>query len=210
MQVTLNGSQVDFRDAVTHWERNFRSVPVSEILRAGENILEVAFPYHALSEIEPVYITGDFGVRLDGQEPVITTEAAMIGTGSWVRQGLPFYSGEIIYRIPFEAPVDGARVRLRLRDPRGSLFRFRVNGRDAGKILWNPYELDLTPYIRSGGNLLEITVVGSRQNTFGPLHDQQSDGEGAVASPDHYQNENLLREQWSLHDYGLMGGLEFF
>ncbi len=210
MQVTLNGSQVDFRDAVTHWERNFRSVPVSEILRAGENILEVAFPYHALSEIEPVYITGDFGVRLDGQEPVITPEAAMIGTGSWVCQGLPFYSGEIIYRIPFEAPVDGARVRLRLRDPRGSLFRFRVNGRDAGKILWNPYELDLTPYIRSGGNLLEITVVGSRQNTFGPLHDQQSDGEGAVASPDHYQNENLLREQWSLHDYGLMGGLEFF
>ena len=99
-------------------------------------------------------------------------------------------------------------VALPLRDPRGTLFRFRVNGHDAGKILWAPYELDLTPFLQPGTNRLEVTVVGSRQNTFGPLHDRESDGEGAVASPFHYESESSLREQWSLHDYGLMGGAE--
>jgi len=208
MKVTLNNKTVDFQNAGTHWERNFRSVPIVGYLQAGENTVEVSFPYDCLSEIEPIYVIGDFGVRLDSQEPVITSRAAKLELGSWVQQGLPFYSGEVTYLIPFDAPLDGSRIRLRLRNPQGTLFRLRVNGQDAGKILWSPYQSDLTPFVLKGANLLELTVVGSRQNTFGPLHDRQSDGEGAVASPEHYQNEAFLREQWSLHDYGLLGGIE--
>lgn len=204
MEVTLNGRAVSFRDAAEHWERNFRSVPVADYLRAGENTVEVSFPYDELSEIEPIYLTGDFGVRLDGQEPVIISPVATLETGSWVPQGLPFYSGEVTYRMPFDAPRDASRVSLRLRNPQGTLFRVRINGQDAGKILWSPYERDLTPFLLKGPNRLELTVVGSRQNTFGPLHDRQCEGEGAVASPEHFQNEALLREQWSLYDYGLM------
>ncbi len=206
MRVTLNGTVVDFTNATAHWERNFRSVPVAGSIRTGENQIEVAFPYNHRAEIEPVYITGDFAVRLDGQDPVLAAEAPKLEAGSWVGQGLPFYSGEITCTMPFEQPA--GHVRLRLRDPRGTLFRFRVNGQDAGKILWAPYELDLTPFLQPGTNRLDVTVVGSRQNTFGPLHDRESDGEGAVASPFHYESESSLREQWSLHDYGLMGGAE--
>ena len=208
MEVTINDKLVDFREAVTHWERNFRAVPITQCLHAGNNTVVVSFPYDCLSEIEPIYVTGDFGVRLDDQEPVITSRATTLSTGSWVQQGLPFYSGEITYQIPFDAPVNAGCVRLRLRNAQATLFRLRVNGEDAGKILWSPYESDLTPYVIAGANLLELTVIGSRQNTFGPLHDRQSDGEGAVASPEHYQNEAFLREQWSLHDYGIMGGIE--
>ena len=124
---------------------------------------------------------------------------------------MPFYPGEITYRMRFDRPgptTAGSQVLLRLRDPRGTLFRFQVNGRDAGKILWGPAELDLTPFLQPGTNHLEVTVVGSRQNTFGPLHDRESDGEGTYAGPEHYTQESFLRESWSLHDYGLIGGAE--
>ncbi len=211
MRVSLNGTALDFQHSTAHWERSFRSVPVTGRLREGENQIEIAFDYDYRSEIEPVYLTGAFGVRLDGQTPRLTRETRMIAEGSWVEQGMPFYPGEITYRMRFDRPgatTAGSQVLLRLRDPRGTLFRFQVNGRDAGKILWGPAELDLTPFLQPGTNHLEVTVVGSRQNTFGPLHDRESDGEGTYAGPEHYTQEPFLRESWSLHDYGLIGGAE--
>ncbi|MFZ4779410.1 MAG: hypothetical protein ACOYM3_28950, partial [Terrimicrobiaceae bacterium] len=155
MCVAFNGTLIDFQDSTMRWERNFRSIPIESKIQEGENHIEVSFPYHFLSEIEPLYIVGDFGVRLIGQKTEITSESPVLHCGSWVEQALPFYSGEITYKMSFERPPEAGTVHLRLRDPRGTLFRFRINDSDTGKIFWSPYELDLTNFVIPGINRLE-------------------------------------------------------
>ncbi|MGB9588296.1 MAG: hypothetical protein ACPL7O_08960, partial [Armatimonadota bacterium] len=91
--------------------------------------------------------------------------------------------------------------------PSGILYKVRVNGRDAGNILWRPFQLDLTPLLQTGKNELEIEVVSSRQNSLGPLHEWEGD-DNMWVGPDAFQAEPLLREELSLFDYGLLGGAE--
>jgi len=82
-----------------------------------------------------------------------------------------------------------------------------VNGSDAGKILWRPFELDITPFLRAGSNELEIEVVSSRQNTLGPLHEWEGD-DNMWVGPNAFEQDPMLREEFSLFDYGLLGGAE--
>ena len=39
-------------------------------------------------------------------------------------------------------------------------------------IAWEPYEVDVTESVRTERDL-EITVLGTRKNTFGPLHTRE-------------------------------------
>jgi hypothetical protein len=48
--------------------------------------------------------------------------------------------------------------------------RVRVNGKAAGFILTAPWSLDVTPWMTSGANTIEATVVGTLKNTLGPHH----------------------------------------
>ena len=43
----------------------------------------------------------------------------------------------------------------------------RVNGEDAGRILFRPYEIDITKFVREGENEIEVEVTGSMANIYG-------------------------------------------
>jgi hypothetical protein len=102
---------------------------------------------------------------------------------------------------------DGKRVFLRLKGASGILYKVMVNGRDTGEILWQPHILELTDHIVAGTNKIEITVVSSRQNTLGPLHEVNGD-DNLWVGPDAFEGEWNIREELSLFDYGLIGGAE--
>ncbi|MEI6914270.1 MAG: hypothetical protein WCL39_03975, partial [Armatimonadota bacterium] len=123
-----------------------------------------------------------------------------------VTQGYPFYSGRMLYSCGFEG-TEGSQTFLRLKNPSGTLFNIRLNGRDAGRILWRPYLVELTELVRNGYNDLEIEVVSSLQNTWGPLHEKIGD-DNNWCSPAAFELEKFLREEFSLYDYGLLGGAE--
>ena len=42
-----------------------------------------------------------------------------------------------------------------------------VNGKPAGRLLFMPYELDITEFVEPGENTVEVTVTGSMANTYG-------------------------------------------
>lgn len=207
-EVKVNGQKLDTSKAIWHWDRGFGQVEITDQVKKGENTVEFAFDYDFLSEVEAAYIVGDFGVRLaNPYEGEIIEEPCELYNGSWMQQGYPFFSGMMTYRTTFKSPVDEKRTFLRLNRPSGIMYKVRVNGRPAGKILWRPFELELTEFLKAGRNELEIEVVSSRQNTFGPLHER--DGEDfPYCGPNAFEDEDTVKPEFSLFDYGLLGGAE--
>lgn len=207
-RVIVNGNVIDPSTASWHWDRAFGKVDIADLVKPGVNEVEVHLNYDFLTVVEPAYIVGDFGVRLaNPYEGEIVEEPSMLRSGSWVDQGYAFYSGSMVYATSVDVPADGKRTILRLKGPSGILYKIRINGRDAGKILWRPFQLDITPFLQAGRNELQIEVVSSRQNSLGPLHEWEGD-DNMWVGPDAFQAEPLLREELSLFDYGLLGGAE--
>ena len=52
--------------------------------------------------LEAMFLLGEFGVDVKGSTAVITALPEKIGFGDICSQGLPFYGGNLVYRIPVE------------------------------------------------------------------------------------------------------------
>jgi len=208
-RLTVNGTPVETAACAWHWDRGFGKVEITNLLRPGKNVVDFALDYSFLSEIEQAYLVGDFGVRLRTPwEGELCDEPRLLANGSWVDQGYPFYPGSIVYQAEVRwRKRKATRTVLRLTNPSGTLFIVRVNGAEAGRILWSPYELDLTDHLRSGANTLEIEVVSSQHNAHGPLHVREGDSFRWFGPPA-FEGEWVLKKEFSLFDYGLLGGAE--
>jgi len=208
-RLSVNGARVETPCCGWHWDRGFGKVAIGNLLKPGENVIDFAFNYDFLSEVEQAYIVGDFGVRLRSPfEGELCDEPKSLANGSWVDQGYPFYPGSMVYATEvLHHPKKGARTILRLQNPSGTLFIVRVNGAEAGRILWRPYNVDLTPHLKAGKNSLEIEVVSSGQNAHGPLHVRHGDS-FLWFGPNAFEDEWAVKKEFSLFDYGLLGGAE--
>lgn len=207
-ELCVNGQPVSIEGAGWHWDRNFGKVDVAGLIRKGENTVVFKVDYDFLTEVEAAYVVGDFGVNLlSHSSGEIIDEPARLTNGSWLEQGYPFYSGSITYHGNINLPSGYRRVFLRLKGASGILYKVSVNGRSAGEILWQPHILEISDYLNPEANTIEITVVSSRQNTLGPLHEVNGD-DNLWVGPDAFEGEHNVREDFSLYDYGLMGGAE--
>ena len=57
----------------------------------------------------------------------------------------------------------------------------KINGADAGTVMWQPYEVNALNLLRQGKNSIEITVTGNLRNLLGPHH--LSEGECFAVAP---------------------------
>lgn len=135
-------------------------------LHAGENQLEVTLPFGRRDGLEWCYLLGDFGVTLQGSYRCLVPKVEMLGFGDVTRQGLPHYSGNITWHIPVEC--SGTKLRITAPHYTGAAIRVMLDGQDVGYIVYPPYQLvlDVVP----GRHELALTVLGHRENAFGPLH----------------------------------------
>jgi len=207
-RLVVNGSEIDTAHAGWQWDRAFGKAEIGNLVKRGENIIDFHVRFDFLTEIEPAYIVGDFGVEMiDLRAGKIVPEPKKLKAGSWTDQGYPFYSGRMIYKCDVNLADENQKLVLRLLRPSGTLFKVRVNSEEVGRILWRPYELNLSPFIKKGTNALEIEVVSSLQNTWGPLHNIEGD-DFMWVGPNAFENDAELREEINLFDYGLLGGAE--
>lgn len=206
-RLTVNGRDVDLGSSRWRWDRTFRVYDVTEMIQPGANGVELHGTFGVSAEIEPVYLVGDFGVRLQGHTgTAMVDEPTELRDGSWVQQGYPFYAGAMRYRTRFSVEADSARHFLRLVRPSGTLFRVEVDGRPAGAMLWRPHVLEL-PDLAPGEHELTVEVVASVQNLFGPLHEREGE-DNHWTGPNAFEIEAFLFDNWSLLDTGLLGGAE--
>lgn len=103
-----------------------------------------------------------------GNEWEFTTaggQTSTIRTGSWTDQGYEHYSGEGVYRQTVELPpfLRCQRIVLRADDP-AEVVEFVVNGASAGVRLWHPFQVDITPLVKPGPNLIELKITNTLVN----------------------------------------------
>jgi len=205
----VNGKQVETRTDEWRWDKQFGEIDITPNVVVGTNEIELFCKYNADVEIEDTFLVGDFGVkRIDPLTYAITGEPTQLHDGSWVDQGYPFYCGNMRYLKHIEVPIrKGATYVLRLINPRGTLFSVSLNGRVAGVIWKQPWELNLTKLLGKKGNVLEIEVISSLRNTFGPLHHRGGD-KLPWTGPGEFVDERQWTDQYQFAPYGLLGGAE--
>ncbi len=172
-RVEVNGRRVQPLDGEWWLDRDFGVFPIGPHVRKGRNTLTVTSrPFSVHSELEPVYILGDF--RLENREEGFRIlPPGPLDLGSWSDQGLPFYGSSVKYTRIFQRSVDDVkrhRYYLRLENWQGAVAEVRVGGRSAGLVAFPPYELEITEHLAAGPNEIEVIVIGTLRNTLGPHH----------------------------------------
>ncbi|MFO7852731.1 MAG: glycosyl hydrolase [Bacteroidota bacterium] len=166
--VYINGQEVE-KIPDEHWiDKDFPVFHVGPFLQAGENTLTLKAPrMHILAEVMPVYLLGDFLVK-PGEKGFEIAGGEINSAGAWQEAGLPFYSQEVSYSLNFDVgEISGSAFKVQLGDWKGTLAEVLVNGEKAGLIAWQPYEVDVTEWLKTGSNKITVKVVGSLKNTFG-------------------------------------------
>jgi len=206
-RISVNGQFIPATGDERHWDRQFGKVPIVQEVRSGLNQIELSTTFARDTEIEDVYLVGGFATATDDNERFrLVPEPEALENGDWVPQGYHFYAGNMVYSRTVDLPKpSGARVKVVLGSPRGSLFRVSLNGSDPRIVAWQPWEVDVTEAAHEGENLLEIEVLGTLRNTMGPLH--HKDGDNLPwTGPGQFSDEDNWTDEYQFAPYGLVEG----
>lgn len=195
---SLNGVALHAPDLNDWWADNaFVKTPVPEgALRLGENVVEIEVEFKRTTNVEALYLLGNFGVRAGAD--CVNTVTSLPGTlplNGTAERGLPFYTGRITYEIPasrYADCVDESARRVKLRVPRAVGALTAVDdGERVQRLFCEPFEADVTGAVRAG-RTLKLTLVNTRRNVFGPMHVLPA--ECRVCGPEHFVTDG---DQWS-------------
>lgn len=202
-KVTVNGTPVTHREGQWWLDTGFGVYGIGALVKAGANSITIATsPMSVHSELEPVYLVGDFSASPQ-QQGFLLAAPAPVKLGAWKEQGLPFYSQTVSYSAKYTLRHGGA-YRVSLGRWAGTVAEVKVNGRPAGIIGWQPYELEIGPLVRDGENTVEVIVYGSLKNLLGPHHGKINPG---LVSPGSFRNAPSPQPPGASYDqlpYGLM------
>jgi hypothetical protein len=202
--VSVNGKPVTARPGEWWLDRAFGVYDIGAFTAEGRNSITLtASPMTIHSELEPVYVLGNFGVAPQAKGFKLVAPAAL-SLGAWKDQHLPFYPDEVAYRHTFSLKRAAGPYKVRLGKWSGTVAQVKVNGEAAGIIGWQPYELDITKLVRDGENRVEVLVCGSNKNLLGPHHGNPKPG---LVSPPLFRNAPREMPPGSAYDligYGLM------
>jgi hypothetical protein len=223
-QIRVNGKLLQNLDQGCYRDTSFRKIDLEGALREGHNdlILTTRFAqepevYEALrrarefegernkltydSEIEAVYLVGDFGVQTPGTYEQLSRHAMrysgpfVLGPlpetarlGDLTPQGLPFFNGTAVLSTSIRLTRSETHNRsIRLDRVAGHIAELRVNGETVGKWFWPPYETRLEGVLAEGENRIEIELTGGLRNLLGPHHLEE--GESYAVGPGSFFKE---------------------
>ncbi len=163
--VSVNGKTIPGKSRGYFLDPAWGKIPVGKYLRMGRNEIILDCPrYREELELENAYLVGDFQVRnlrLCGK--------AGLRLGDWTKQGYPFYAGRMKYETGFNL-TEKRPLWLELEKFSGMAVRVDVNGREAGVIWTQPYQVEITKLVKKGKNRLTLIVYSTLRNLLGPLH----------------------------------------
>ncbi len=207
-RVSCNGIPINPKQDAWWLDRSFGVFEISNHLKPGYNMITIqADPMDIHAELEPVYLTGNFGLKPDEKGWILIPQEKL-EIGSWKEQAMPFYSNSVSYIKSFDVSDQITACKIKLNQWRGTVAEVTVNGENAGIIGWEPYELDISDWIKNGRNEVEVKVIGSLKNLLGPHHNNPTYGLVTPWSffyaPDH-QPPGL---SYHVLDYGLLEDFE--
>lgn len=170
-----NGVRLTNTDPHDWWVDNaFKKMKIPEgALKNGENIITVVTDFKRTTNIEAVYLLGQFGVIAKAGASRLVEMPETLSLTDMTERNLPFYSGRATLVIPesvYEPLIDknAGKILVKIPSGTGTLVSVEACGQKHA-IAWEPWTADVTDAVKSGEDI-RITLVNSRRNSFGPLH----------------------------------------
>ncbi len=160
----------------------FRNIAAAKIFEAEKNKLSYD------SEIEAVYLCGNFGVKSPAPFEPLEDYNVSRNAGPFIlealpetvdlthleQSGFPFFAGELTFAQTMELSVEEALCSSSsfvLKRIYANVADIRINGTYIGKLTRPDYILNIPGGIlKAGTNEVEITLVNSLRNMLGPFH----------------------------------------
>ena len=158
-EIFWDGEKVESRICGYYVDRSIHTVCLPPLTRGNHELL-VRIPYSRRFNVEAMYLLGDFGVEVKGRSAVLTAPVRELAFSDICGQRLPFYGGNLRYRMEFETDTE-EELAVEVSRYRCSLLKVFLDNRECGKIVTPPYlaELGLVP---PGKHILEIEAFGNR------------------------------------------------
>ena len=169
-------------------------------------------------ELEQIYLVGDFGVDTVGEfkeaernsswfsgKFVISEPKNTVCLEKIEQQGFPEFAGEIIVSKKFI--IEDTDMMLDFVKTGINVVKAKVNGKNVGTFMWEPYTSDISGYLVKGENEISLTLVNNLRNMQGPFH-LGNIGEAYDVGPTEFYKEPCIwtkdgYEDWS-DDYSIV------
>lgn len=176
-------------------------------LKKGENELLLEVPFGQKTNLENLFLLGEFGVCVLGTKSLVTAAPTELAFGDITRQGLPFYGGSITYSMHFEMDRE-KDILVKVPHFTAPVLEVWIDGKSAGLIAFAPHTLSLGR-VAAGRHSLEICAYGNRFNSFGTLHNCNE--EFKWYGPDSYRTVgDEWSEAWCLRPFGILSRVEIW
>ncbi|MPM61219.1 hypothetical protein SDC9_108076 [bioreactor metagenome] len=206
--VSVNGKKASAIPGEWWLDKSFGVYSVGEFLKTGDNSVELSIPAMSIfAEIEPIYLLGDFTVVPEKVGWSIDAAKKELTLGNWKEQDQPFYSWDVKYSKTYSIDDTARKYAIKLGKWNGTVCEVYINNKKAGIIGFDPYTLDVSPWLEKGKNQIDVCVIGSLRNLLGPHYNNPSQG---LAGPFNWRNINapIPPEAYKMIDYGLFEDFE--
>ncbi len=229
----VNGKPLNNNVVGEYFDTSFKCIPLDNMLKNGENVIEAwinftqseeiydsvrhAREFEAIknklfydTEIEAMYIVGDFGVEAPNEQS-LTTKVPLTKSSRYTssfsivkrpktvklanihNQGFPFFAGKIILKRKFKG--SSTPPILKFKKFNTNIVGVNVNGKHIKNLLWEPYTLPLCNW-KTDRNTIELTLTTNLRNLLGPFH--CAEGECTLLRPFAFYKEDTF---WGTVDW---------
>lgn len=192
-EIIVNGESVQKETEDYFVDKCIQKVKLPAI-KKGTNRIILYIDFNSRTNVEWCYLLGSFGVSVAGSAAKLIDMPKSINFGDYGSQGLPFYTGNIIYHNIIN--VDSGKYKLDFSSYRSTVMKVFVDGNERGIVAFAPYTVDLGE-LGKGEHSIDILCCGNRYNAFGALHN--SDPSEKWHGPNSWRTEG---KKWS-YEYQL-------
>lgn len=194
-EVRVNHKEVKYEGLPYYRDISFHPIDISKVVENGKNVIEISTYFIAGdpnaqkdlerlygTELEAVYLIGNFAVkgrrkRVEDRSiwyapDFVICKEELEADGDLLASGYPFFNGTISLTQNFDVPTleKEVRILLEIEELHSVVTKVKINGAEAGTILWKPYKLDITDLVKEGTNSIEFEFTNSLRNLLGPHH----------------------------------------
>lgn len=220
-QIFVNGAPVSNKSAGTWKDIAFHRVALKQSAKQGENTLELRAMFMPPKkpgtlifekdgmDIAPVYLIGDFHVyeqkiTKKKKQFVLAPQMKITPLSNVVIGGFPFYAGAL--KFSKSIPVNkqkNEKIMLSFENVNAASISVSVNGKNAGVLLWPPYEINITPYVKNGNNEFTLELTNTLRNLLGPHHHPAK--EPPFTGPSDFTSPFLWADDYYFVPFGISG-----
>lgn len=203
-RIFLNGREIEKEDCGYYVDPAIRVISLQKLCK-GKNILRIEVSYHQKTNLENLYLLGNFDVQVGEKTSTIREMASKLQLGDITKQGMPFYTGNLEYHFEIQIEEDGEYA---VRVPKFSspVLEMFVDGNEKGILAYEPHRQTLG-YLKKGIHDICIELYGNRYNGFGMLHN--ANDAYVWLGPDSYRTTGSdWTDSYQLHSVGVFEAVE--